>query len=225
MEFQNHVPSDILLDNYLLFISLSERDLISLALNTSEPFCEDIIDRLVDFYSMNNLHHLPKKEDLKDDLLKLAHYKLIQEPMYALSALQKGFTSKYSIFESLPELKALYEEFNVTTTRFLNSIDTSDVNTAAEEKCWYFFHTFIRSLDNQMLKKLLRFITGVPSFTCCNRKIYLSFSGNKGLTRAPHATVCSKTLIFPTTYNNYSEFKEEFMRVLLSNESYLMLRV
>ena len=159
------------------------------------------------------------------DQLKLAQYKLVSEPMYALTSLKKGFTKNYIIFDDVLELISIYDEYNVTPVRVLSAIECDTITTPSQEKFMYFLRTFVRESTVEILKKLLRFVTGIPTFTCSNKKINVAFSGLTGLTRVPQASVCGKTLILPSTYSNYTEFKEEFVKVLTNDESYLMLKL
>ena len=64
-------------------------------------------------------------------------------------------------------------------------------------------------------------MTGSTS-TPLGKGIMVSFNSSQGLSRAPHASTCNNTLTISTTYESYSEFKNEFNQFLNSSEIYEM---
>lgn len=84
-----------------------------------------------------------------------------------------------------------------------------------------FLTVYLGGLDGDQLLKFLHFVTGSTS-TPVGRGIVVSFNSSQGLCRAPRASTCNNTLNISTTYESYSEFKNEFSQFLNSSEIYEM---
>ena len=224
----DEVPESILLEQFMMFLPAPDRDLITVCLNRNdhEPYSDEVSKRLLEFYSLNGLNHLPSKSKLYGDILGLARHIMIYQPMCALSSMSSGYTKFYCSVNTLNELLTIYKRYDISVGAVLKALTiTIDkaLLTPAQERVMHYLKTFIRESDVTLLKKLVRFVTGVPALF--NSNIAVDFNSATGLSRAPHASVCGKVLILPCTYQTYSEFKEEFTQVLLSEESFLMLRI
>lgn len=70
---ENEVSNDMLFDSLLLYISQSERDLITMA--SKENLLDEDRDELLDLLDRLDVTTLPTRENLKGLLLKVAHKK------------------------------------------------------------------------------------------------------------------------------------------------------
>ena len=118
-------------------------------------------------------------------------------------------------FSSKESIKVFYESVVATSKRTIALIDASP-NDDAEKDALNYFKRFIRGLNQETLKKLLRFITGsdiivVDSIGVTFTKPESSFS------RRPIPHICAPCLELPATYNNYCELREELTNILDKN--------
>lgn len=93
------VTDKILNDAFLNYISKTERDTISLALNR-DSFEEEVLDDLIDFLDRFSCKQRPTKENLQSLLSNIAHKELIQKPKYATDNMALGcrdFSLTFSI--------------------------------------------------------------------------------------------------------------------------------
>jgi hypothetical protein len=90
---------------------------------------------------------------------------------------------------------------------------------AAQTKVFRFFTTFIGHSKPDILRLLLRFITGSAVLPM---KIVVLFNGLTGLRRRPIAITCNCVLQLSTSYCSYPEFELEFTRVLTHEWSWFM---
>lgn len=77
-----------------------------------------------------------------------------------------------------------------------------------------YLQRFIRELDKEALGKFLRFSTGSDLML---KEIRVRFSSLDGFARRIIAHTCGCVLEIPISYDNYVEFRAEFMSVLKSD--------
>ena len=220
-----NIHEETLLDSFLAILPIPDRDLITIALQ-KEIFDPSIFDKLMEFYTLYRLHHLPTTTNLKQDMLSLARFKLILEPMSALTAMREGIPKSHmNLWKSMSVegLSYLYSNLKVTNDKVLSTIAPLPVLRPEEHQVVYYLRTFIQEADVTTLKKFMQFVTGAAY--CTKEPITLEFNGATGMERAPHASTCGQVLVLPTSYTSYSEFKGEFSAVLNNSYSFLMLKV
>lgn len=213
---EHSVSPDVLFDSLMLYLSQSERDLLSTALH--ETLDGDDEDELLDLMDRMGVRTAPTQENLKAVLLQVAHKQIIQQPKYALDniAAVAGPTLRM-FFPSVLDMKK-YDDLKPTTRKVLKLI-TATPATPAENQSLRFLHQYIRGLDEIGLLKMLRFATG--SDVICVKEIEVIFTPLEGLARRPIAHTCGPTLELPSTYNSYPELRAEMEAILYSN-SYAM---
>ncbi|XP_053288829.1 uncharacterized protein LOC128449596 [Pleuronectes platessa] len=210
---EHSVSPDLLFDSLMLYLSQSERDLLSTALQ--EALVGDDEDEFLDLMDRMGVRTVPTQENLKAVLLQVAHKQIIQQPKYALDniAAVAGPTLR-KFFPSVLEIHKMYDDLRPTTRKVLKLI-TASPNTASENQSLRFLHQYIRGLDEIGLRKILRFMTG--SDVICVKKIEVIFTSLEGLARRPIAHTCGPTLELPSTYNSYPELRSEIESILSSN--------
>lgn len=73
---------------------------------------------------------------------------------------------------------------------------------------------FVRSLDKQSLEAFIRFCTGS---NILGADISIEFNKMSGFGRRPTARTCGCVISIPTTYDSFTEMREEFNNILSSN--------
>ncbi len=213
---ENAVSDDILFENLLLYLSQSDRDLITTALK--EDLSDEDRGELFDLLDCLDVTTLPTPENLKGILLKVAHKQLIQKPRYAAEkmSLIAGHFLKEA-FMSPQDVLRMYEDKKPTTRKLLKLLDASPT-TQAENQSFHFLQQYIRGLDDAGLRKMLRFVTG--SDIICVNKVEVLFTPVDGLARRPAVHTCGPALELPWTYTSYPKLRTEMDSILASKSSY-----
>lgn len=213
---ENEVSDDVLFESLLMFVSQSDRKLITTALK--EDLSEDDQDELIDLLDRLDVTALPTRNNLKGILLKVAHKQLIQKPRYACEkmSLIAGASLKEA-FVNTQHVLLMYEDKKPTTKKLLKLLEASP-STQAENQSFRFLKQYIRGLDDIGLRRMLRFMTG--SDVVCVDNIDIMFTPAEGLGRRPVAHTCGPVLELPRTYASYPELRTEFDGILINNTSY-----
>ncbi|XP_049437634.1 uncharacterized protein LOC125891993 isoform X1 [Epinephelus fuscoguttatus] len=183
---ENEVSDDMLFESLLLYISQSDRDLITTALK--EDLVDEDRDELLDLMDRLDVTTLPTQGNLKGILLKVAHKQLIQKPRYAAEkmSLIAGHFLKEA-FVSPQHVLQMYEDKKPSTRKLLKLLDASPT-TQAESQSFRFLQQYIRGLDDAGLRRMLRFVTG--SDVICVNRVEVLFTPLDGLARRPVAHTC-----------------------------------
>ena len=208
---EHSVSPDLLFDSLMLYLSQSERDLLSTALQ--EALVGDDEDEFLDLMDGMGVRTVPTQENLKAVLLQVAHKQIIQQPKYALDniAAVAGPTLR-KFFPSVLEIRKMYDDLKPTTRKVLKLIMASPATPAENQS---FLHQYIDGLDEIGLRKILRFVTG--SDVICVKEIEVILTSLEGLARRQIAHTCGPTLELPSTYNSYPELRAEIESILSSN--------
>lgn len=204
---------DVLFESLLLYLSQSERDLITTALQ--EDLDGDGQDELLDLLDRLGVKMVPSRDNLKAVLLQIAHKQIIQQPKYALDNISAAARLPLmTTITTTAKLQVLYEEKKPTCRKVLKMIKSSPA-TPAENQALRFLQQYIRGLDEMGLRRMLRFVTG--SDVICVAEMEVIFTSLEGLARRPVAHTCGSVLELPYTYNSYPELRVEMENVLTSN--------
>ena len=79
-----------------------------------------------------------------------------------------------------------------------------EVMNKAEYDSMRYLKQFVRSLNDESLRKFLHFVTGFN--TAPTKKIRVTFTGLDGLARRPIAHTCGPVLNLPCTYKSFPDF-------------------
>ncbi|XP_073808037.1 uncharacterized protein isoform X2 [Danio rerio] len=213
---ENQVSNEMLFDSLLFYLSQSDRDLVTRALN--EDLSDEDRDELLDLMDRLDVSVLPTTENLKGLLLKVAHKQLIQKPAYAaekMSSVASHFLKE--AFQSPKDVLKMYEEKKPTTRKLLKLFSASPT-TQAEKQSFRFLQQYIRGLDEIGFRRMFRFVTGSDVICVC--QIEVLFTSSDGLARRPVAHTCGPVLELPWTYTSYPELRTELDNVLAAKSSY-----
>ncbi|XP_049424839.1 uncharacterized protein LOC125884090 [Epinephelus fuscoguttatus] len=196
---EHSVSPDLLVDSLMLYLSQSERDLLSTALQ--EAVVGDDEEELLDLMDRMGVRTVPSQDNLRAVLVQVAHKQIIQHPKYALDNIAEvaGPTLR-TFFPTVQDMKKMYEDLKPTTRKVLKMI-TAFPATSADNQSLRFFHQYIRGLDEIGLRKVMRFLTG--SDVICVKEIQVTFTSVEGLARRPIAHTCGPPLELPSTYSSY----------------------
>ncbi|XP_013390436.1 uncharacterized protein LOC106158870 [Lingula anatina] len=211
---ERSVSSDMLLQSFRMYLPEADRKVVDKAL-CGEVLDEDEQDDLLDLLSRVGCNSIPKKEHMRNTVLRMAHKELIQEPKYALDAMAETVCGQLQmLFPDVQKLRLMYENKTPTARKVINLLNCTPANKEQSDAFGY-LKQFIKGLDNAMLKKFLRYFTGADLI--CTSHIDISFNRMVGLARAPQAHTCGPLIELPCTYRSYTELRQEFMAILESD--------
>lgn len=221
------VPESILLRDLLNHVSKREANVMSLAMSATEK--ESITfeqeDILFSVFTRFQMRIAPVwGEGLKEQLIKLAQYIFILRPMCILQWMVDGIPKNHidELWSQLnpSDFESLYEALTPSVPRVLQNLRTENDLKPEEEVAFYYLKDFVGNMDQELLERFLRFVTGRPSASLS--PITVSFNRAEGLAHAPKVATCSHCLVLSVCYSTLNEFKKEFTSVLLSKEAFEM---
>ena len=206
---------DHLLSSFLNYIAEDHRKLVNEAISTDdESFFQS--DDFFEFLDEFKCRTLITKSNVRSTIIELARQELIQKP-HLMAACWKTHIAaivSFSPFKDWTSLNAFYADMVPTTKKVIALIDAV-TNDDSEKDCLTFLKRYIRGLDSNMLKKLLRFLTGTDSITV--EKISIIFIKQSSFERRPIAHTCGPSLELSSTYSSFCELREEFSNILKEN--------
>ncbi|XP_038065173.1 uncharacterized protein LOC119735517 isoform X2 [Patiria miniata] len=211
---EGEVSADMLVNSLRMYLSETDRRVVDKALH-GQPLDSDDQDDFLDLLGRVNCHSLPSKDEIRPMVISIAHKELIQEPKYALDAIASVAGPGLQIRIPNPAaLQEMYSSKMPTPRKVVKLLDSSPVNPEQASALAY-LKQFIKSLDDRLLRKFLRHVTG--SEFICTKSIDVTFNRMRGIDRAPQAHTCGPLLELPCTYGSYPEFRSEFMHILDAN--------
>lgn len=218
-----HPTAEDLLDDFLLLSTIEERNIICLGLKDFSALTENNVDFLQSLFIANDLHEVPKAGEFKQQILAIAEHTILDKPKDLVLLMRDGIPLDLlmTVWRPLTRelLHKLLRKETPTVEKLLAVIQTEDNYnlTNKEERVLHFFKSYICSLkeDNDMLTKLLVFITGSANAPNC---IKVTFNNVLDpLLRRPIAHTCSNNIELASSYSTYQQFKKE-MTAYLRNE-------
>jgi hypothetical protein len=208
------VSGDILLESLRMYLSDTDRRVVDLALKGQE-LDEDDRDDFLDLLGRVSCHSIPSCDEIRPMLISIAHKELIQEPKYALDAISciAGPSLKEMIHTPI-SLQEMYASKTPNPRKVIKLLNSSPANQE-EAAALSFLKQFIKGLDDRMLKKFMRYITG--SEFICIKAIEVTFNRMRGFARSPQIHTCGPLLELPSTYGSYPELRNELMQILDAN--------
>jgi len=110
----------------------------------------------------------------------------------------------------------LYSEKVMDSETFLSFIEESSETEYEKTLTLGFFKTFVQESNHEILKKILRFVTGfsdVPPWGL-KRKLKINFLVDDDTKIYPEAMACFHILYLPTVHSNKDVFIEHFLKAL-----------
>lgn len=225
---EDKVSANQLISSFLNFVTTWERDLIIRGLEGK--LMSDDSDDILSLFTRFGMRCAPSNsgEKFRSQVIDMAKSELLYKPCTLLTWMRQGipedhYEKVWSTF-SPERLTALFDFLVPTTEKVVQAISCDDKELCAEQdRMFYFLKSFVRSLDQEQLERFLRFVTGA---TVTPRKpITVAFNASSGMRRAPSASTCGSTVFLSTTYESLQEFKNEFIKVLQDDNSFLLSNV
>lgn len=202
------IPNEMLLASFIGYVSKDERELLEAILGDKDLVQSEEKD-FMDFLENFGARRVPGKAERREIILEIAHKELIQRAQFVIDnwkkPMQLGLGSM-PCFTSIQDITMLYESSLPTVKRVLNLI-TAEPQTNAERDVLSYLKRFIRGMDDEKLRKFLRFCTGASMI--CVDGIKISFNELNGAERRPIAHTCGCVLELPITYESFPQFREE----------------
>lgn len=216
---ENAATEDILLSSFMNFLSLTDRETISSAMENG-LHGKDLPDDLLDILDQFGHNSIPAKEQIKHTFYQIAHKELIQKPKYALSCMVEVARKELkALFPTQDSVMEMYEVRNPTIKKVLNLLQAMPENNA-ERQSFRYLQQYIKSLnDHSKLRRFLQLATGAD--VICIDKIDIMFTKTEKL-RYPVFHTCGPTLELPATYTSYPDLRGEFESILMSEKSFEM---
>ena len=201
--------NDVILQEYCQFLSSTEKDLITKALNSFE---EVDFDDLLDFFSNHDCKVRVTKENLKTILMQIADKELNQEPAFV----REVFFNTLLPFNLEINVRNELEKLKVTTKRVLSMIDCDPMQHTCK-----FLLKFLRECSVEVLRRFLRYATASDLMLTDSSGEYLKIKVElvdmKGLARRPIAHTCGRVVELAQCYESFPQFRCELNAVLASN--------
>jgi hypothetical protein len=144
------LEEDILIQQYLKYLPEVDRNSISTALDDFEVAD---LDELLEFYDNHGCRSKPEAETFRTVIRDVAHKELIQCPSFIAEAMRDRLLNLIGCIEKpITDLSYLVPTFR----RVWPCIQFDGVSTELQKM----FKAFIRTLDESMMMKFLRFCTG-----------------------------------------------------------------
>ena len=217
--FDQTVSEEILIQDFLEFVTPSEKALLLTALNNFSALSNTDKERMQTLYTVFECDCLVKGDEVSERLATIAENVLVEKPNRLYRLMKKGIpSSHFDVFWSLltvDHIDFMVQQQRPTPEKVIQVVKTrEDDLTNSQERVLHFFKEFIRSLDVEELSSCLLFITGC---VYSPKEIMVSFNGLVDSHRRPIAHTCSNEIELSSTYAHYQEFRRE-LKTHLGNE-------
>jgi hypothetical protein len=204
----NQVFSDIN-QAFLQLLPQSESRTLQSALSDIKSVDED---ELLEILGQHDTKVSPSQDNLERVVREIAHKELIQSAMYVIDCWSPILKSLHM---TQLRLNSLYIDMFPTTRRVVSVMKFPDTMSPEDHVVANHLKRFVRELEIDPLKKFMRFCTG--SDLLLGKEIEIAFVNGTGLARRPVAHTCTCLLELPKSYENFPQFRKEFMSVLNAN--------
>ena len=216
----NEVSEEILLTTFTNMVSVVEAVTLSQAF-TEVEFSEDLQMRIASILGRFGCRQLPTAKNVRQLVIQVARFEFITKPMATLQAMSAGIPLSHREFWRKVSVQQLYDIYLASAAspgkvlQLLNRVESQDEN---EQRVFRYLTLYVANMKTNEAQQFLRFVTG--SSVASTEGIQVSFNNLDGVARRPIAHTCSSSLILPTAYDSYDEFKKEFRAVLSGEESW-----
>ena len=216
------IPSSIIIESFIEYVSEVERVTLKSALASSVPFSSSMAEDLVNILSRFGCRQRPTHLNLSKVIEDVARYEFCVKPAAALALIHTGIPQNHKLFwekKSASDVHALFYRMSVTPSKVLSFLEFSFATNENESRVSSYLTTMIGNMTVSELSLFLRFVTGAS--VCIVPKIRVEFNGLSGFGRRPIAHTCDSVLELPTSYINYDDFYGEFKVILdTTNDSF-----
>jgi len=210
---EKYVTQQNLIESFMKYVSEEESQCLK---NMLEDYSEDGEEELIDLLDGYKCYTKPSKDNLKNLIFELANQEIVQKPRYIANAFATVFKRCKDLrFDTIQQLDDFYEAKRVTNRKVIKSL-ICDPSGELERNILSHLKRFIKSMSKDDLSLFLRFVTGGD--VIIEKMIQVVFNEMKP--RAPRARTCVPQPEINTSYSDYNEFAEEYMKVLRNPESF-----
>ena len=213
------VPDRILSRTFESSISCHEASIVRDALSVKEDrFSSSLSSRLISLFGRYGCREVPTPERLSQIMVKITHYEYQIKPLAGITAIRSGIPIEHLTLWNqftVEKLYSLVAAMGADPSKVIEAL-FSETKSEAEERVFTYVQQFIVSMNEDMLRRFLRFVTGSSVFTA--NEITIIYSNSSGLARCPIAHTCTYTLELPVSYETYGIFVCEFEAVLSDSQ-------
>ena len=148
------VSEDLLLEQYLQYLPICERQLVKKLLNDGLGDIEE--DEVLDFFTDHAVTKRPTSTNIKHIIAKLAHKEVLQSATYIAECWRSALLLFVVPLMDVSFTK-MKNEITYATVWPLFIIEEKDHNSEVLK----YFKRYVKSLASEEMKKLLRFCTGM----------------------------------------------------------------
>ena len=214
------VCDDCLLDDFLLYVTIREKRLLTRAMSDFRGLTAEEIASLQNFYLEHGSTKRPRASAMKKHLLAIAYQDLVMKPASYISQMRRGVPESHKVafwrdlsIDDITELMQALWPTPETVAGVITTV-TKDM-TDDEERTLRFLKEFVASLDIHTLTDFLVFVTESVRQP---RKISVTF-GCTSVDNRPIGQPRLNHLVMITTFSSMDELKREFLAVLASPET------
>ncbi|XP_038064500.1 uncharacterized protein LOC119735750 [Patiria miniata] len=194
---------------FLQYIPESERNILEAALQEFPSDNEELVEILGEY----DCKKLPSETNLSHIISEMGHKEIIQKPRFIADCMQPVLKSLHgSLTKS--EFLNLYEEMQPSPKKVIAMLQFPPECTANEQTVGTYLKRYVRSLNEHMLKRFLRFCTGSDVLSV--NVINVIFTQLTGFERRPIGHTCGNVLEVPSTYESFVDLRHEFNEILQS---------
>ena len=205
--------SSSLIENFLGYIPLADRRLLSGALHN---FSEIDPDELLEFLETHNCRSLVTQDNINSVVENIAHKVLIQLPNFIIDCWAE-IPEIHNLFRDYEELQSTYRNLMPNSKKVIKLLEFPKETREPERETANHLKRMIREMEAEKVQLFLRFCTGSNLMPQGTDKIKVQFINLYGLQRRPIAHTCGNVLQLPTSYENYISFRTEFNKILSSD--------
>ncbi|KAK3101443.1 hypothetical protein FSP39_005144 [Pinctada imbricata] len=204
-----------LITEFLEYIPESERRILRQAIDDIQTVAsEDSLSDLIDILETHECRIFPTEANITAIIHEIAHKEIIQEPKFVSDCWSKIMQPEF-LSISKEDFRKIVEVRRPSVKKVLTSLKVPETISPQQSVVAGHLKRFVKGLDNRNLEKFLRFCTGACFLT---ESINVEFTSScTGLARRPTSRTCVNSLILPSLYESFADFKEEFLNVLESN--------
>lgn len=211
------ICADVLLDTFLDFISVAERNTFKQALahSAQKTFPVSLQSELTSVLSSFGCRELPSPSTLGKLIEQVARYEFLTKPAASIALINSGVPSEHQPFwcsKTSRDLRAIYKHLTLSSTKVLSLLYFPLFISQAEARVGGYLRTLIGNMQSEDLQQFMRFVTG--SSVCSSSEIKVDFNSLSGFARRPIAHTCSCNIELPSSYTNYDDFYQEFQSIL-----------
>ena len=209
------IPDSVLLKIFESSISCHEASIVRDALAAKgDKFSSILSSRLISLFGRYGCREVPTPENLRQNMVKITRYEYQSKPLAGIAAIRSGIPVEHLALWSqftVEQLFSLVVAMNADPAKVIDAL-FSETESEVEERVFTYLQQFIVSMNHDMLRRFLRFVTRSSAFTA--NEITAIYNNSAGLARCPITYTCTYTLELPISYITYGIFVCKFEAVL-----------